>query len=91
MSGMRRPDVRMLWGTVAAGAAVAVGLIAAPFLAALVERAASAPAPRAIAQAGCTPPSEFEQLHIVVVARGAQFHADCLYIGSRGTYRRSVR
>lgn len=73
------------------GAVVGLGLLAAPHLAAVVEASARAPAPRAITQAGCLPPSEFEQLHIIVVARGGRFHVDCLYLGSRGSYTREPR
>lgn len=54
--------------------------------------ATTAPVTVAIAAPGfCLPPSEHEQLHIVVVKRGERFAASCMYVGSRGTYKRTPR
>lgn len=39
--------------------------------------------------AGCPPPTEHEQLHIVIVQRAGQLVTDCRYVGARGTYQRS--
>lgn len=37
----------------------------------------------------CRPPTEFEQLHIVVAHRGDAYAlVHCLHVGSRGTYTR---
>jgi len=52
------------------------------------------PAPTIVAIAApgtCAPPTEHEQLHIVVVRRGDRLAASCLYVGSRGTYQRTPR
>jgi hypothetical protein len=40
----------------------------------------------------CPPPSEFEQLHIIVRRREDRIAADCWYVGTRGSYgSRAVR
>jgi hypothetical protein len=40
----------------------------------------------------CQPPSEHEQLHIVVTLRDGRLHSECMFVGTRGTYaRRTVR
>jgi hypothetical protein len=37
----------------------------------------------------CRPPSEFEQLHIVVANRAGQLVlVDCMHVGAKGTYSR---
>jgi hypothetical protein len=37
----------------------------------------------------CRPPSEFEQLHIVVANRAGQLVlVDCMHVGTKGTYSR---
>lgn len=36
----------------------------------------------------CRMPTEHEQLHIVATERDGRIVAECLYLGSRGTYRR---
>jgi hypothetical protein len=44
------------------------------------------------APAKCQPPSEHEQLHIVVTLRDGRLHSECMFVGTRGTYaRRTVR
>lgn len=38
----------------------------------------------------CAPPTEHERLHVVLVSREGRVAVDgCLYMGSRGTYRRT--
>lgn len=41
------------------------------------------------AVAACPPPAELEQVHIVVTRRHGQLVAECMLVGSRGTYHRS--
>lgn len=36
----------------------------------------------------CDAPTEHEQLHIVILKREGRIAADCMYLGSRGTYHR---
>lgn len=36
----------------------------------------------------CAPPTEHEQLHVVIVSRNGQLFADCQYVGPRGAYQR---
>lgn len=44
------------------------------------------------AYVSCEPPTEHEQLHIIVTRSEGRIAASCMYIGSRGSYtRRSVR
>lgn len=50
---------------------------------------ARAPAAAPIALAACPQPAESEQLHIVVTPRDGKLVAECMMVGSRGTYRRS--
>lgn len=47
------------------------------------------PAPVDVIQ--CTPPTEYEQLHVILVWRDGRLAANCLYVGSRGTYSRDRR
>jgi len=37
----------------------------------------------------CAPPTEHEQLHVVVTWRGPELVTSCLYVGPRGAYRRT--
>jgi hypothetical protein len=44
----------------------------------------------AAALAACRLPTEHEQMHIVVMQRNGAFVAQCMFVGSRGTYRRRI-
>jgi hypothetical protein len=46
---------------------------------------------RASILAGCRIPAESEQMHIVVVQRGERLVAQCMHVGSRGTYSRTPK
>lgn len=51
---------------------------------------AEKPAPRTTVQvAACLPPTELEQMHVATGWRDGVLVAECVYLGSRGTYRRS--
>jgi hypothetical protein len=41
--------------------------------------------------AACHLPAEHEQLHIVVLQRAGGFVAECMHVGSSGTYTRRPR
>ena len=41
------------------------------------------------AVAACPLPGELEQVHIVVTRQHGQLVAECMFVGSRGTYHRS--
>lgn len=43
-------------------------------------------APAAAAIANCRMPAEHEQLHVVIAWRDAHLAAQCMYVGSTGTY-----
>ena len=47
--------------------------------------------PPLTATAQCLPPSEFEQLHIVVRLHEGLLYSECLYVGTAGTYTRKRR
>jgi len=58
----------------------------------LEARAVAMQAQAAAALAACRLPSEHEQMHIVVMRRNGAFVAQCMFVGTRGTYfRRLVR
>jgi hypothetical protein len=44
----------------------------------------------AAALAACRLPTEHEQMHIVVTHRNGALVAQCMFVGSRGTYRRRI-
>jgi len=46
---------------------------------------------RAAVVAGCRIPAENEQVHIVVSRRGERLVAQCMHVGSRGTYNRTPK
>lgn len=81
---MRHDDHRAAVELLVVGLVVAAGVIAAPLLqeALQSERAGNL---RGAATA-CPPPSELEQLHIVVTVRAGQLHSECMYVGTRGSY-----
>lgn len=54
----------------------------------IVARLASPPASTPPAIAACRIPSEHESVHIVVHQRGEHLVAECMHLGSRGTYLR---
>jgi len=76
-------------GALAAGAVLAlVVYVGLDYLAGrILEVRVAKPAPVAIA--ACPLPAESEQLHIVVTPREGKLVAECMMVGSRGTYRRS--
>lgn len=83
------PSVKLV--VIAGIAFAAVVLYALPDLAAWIQGRAPAAGRAAVharAQAGCRMPAVFEQLHIVVSQRDGQIAAECMYVGSRGTYSR---
>lgn len=47
--------------------------------------------PPLIATGSCLPPSEFEQLHIVVSRHDGRLFTECMYVGGRGVYTRRRR
>lgn len=64
----------------------AVMLYVAPFFAAKLAARLPALHLRAV---DCPPPSEHEQLHLIVVQhRGRLDVADCMYVGGAGAYQR---
>jgi hypothetical protein len=76
VSGVRTPIA------IAAALALAVG---AYFLPQLVR-----PAPAKLVGT-CTPPTEYEVLHVVVHVRDGALLTECMYLGSVGTYSRTRR
>lgn len=68
--------------------AVVAGLVIYAGLPRLLSAIDSRAAVQARALGGCRVPTEHEQLHIVVRQRDGQIAAECMYVGSRGTYSR---
>ena len=69
---------------------VVLTLVAALYLlpAAKAWIQAQAEAVHTSALTDCRPPTEYEQLHVVVVNRaGRLVSGGCLYVGTKGTYR----
>lgn len=77
----RLPRIRAPYA-IAGALAMAVGAF---FMPQLLQRAP------AKAVASCTPPTEYEVLHVVVTVRDGALLTECMYLGSTGTYSRRRR
>lgn len=73
-------------------AVIALFLYAREDLGAWLQGILPPPTVQTSAQAGCQPPSEHEQLHVVLAWRdGRLVHLGCQYVGSQSAYVRGRR